>query len=54
MRPWLVACVVSDLVDMTATWRERDALPKRSGPATLAVAGGMAAAGVALALAAEE
>jgi len=54
MRPWLLACIASDLVDATATWREREALPKRSGPATLAVAGGMAAAGVALALAADE
>lgn len=53
-RPWLVACVVSDLVDATATWLERDALPERSGPATLVVAGGAAAAGAALALAADE
>lgn len=53
-RPWLFACVVSDLVDATATWRERDSLPKRSGPATLLVAGGAAAAGAALALASDE
>jgi hypothetical protein len=49
-RPWLAACVASDLVDMTATWAERRALPERSGPATVAVAGGMAAWGAALAL----
>ena len=54
MRPWLVASVASDLVDMTATWLERDALPKHSGPATLAVAGAAAAAGAALALSAGE
>ena len=53
-RPWLVACIVSDLVDATATWLERDALPERSGPATLVVAGGAAAAGAALALAVDE
>jgi hypothetical protein len=53
MRPWLAACVVSDLVDMTATWLERDELPERSGPATVVVAGGAAAAGAALAVASE-
>ena len=53
-RPWLVACIASDLVDATATWLERDALPKNSGPATLVVAGGAAAAGAALAFASEE
>ena len=50
-KPWLVACIASDIVDMTSTWLERDALPKRSGPATLVVAGAAAAAGVALAFA---
>ncbi|HYH62991.1 MAG TPA: hypothetical protein VD766_14075 [Solirubrobacterales bacterium] len=54
MRPWLFACIASDLVDATATWREREDLPERAGLATLAVAGGMAAAGAALALAAEQ
>ena len=54
MRPWLAACIASDLVDMTATWRERDSLPERSGPATVVVAGGAAAAGAALALNADE
>ena len=53
-KPWLVACIASDLVDMTATWIERDSLPQRSGPATLVVAGGAAAAGAALAHAFEE
>ena len=48
VRPWLVACVASDIVDMTATWIERESLPKRSGPATLVVAGGAAATGAAL------
>ena len=50
-RPWLVACTASDVVDMTATWLERERLPDRSGPATLVVAGAAAAAGAALALA---
>ena len=53
LRPWLLACIVSDLVDMSATWAERSELPERSGPATLVVAGGMAAAGAALAAADE-
>ena len=54
MRPWLYACVASDLVDATATWLERDSLPERAGPATLVVAGGAAAAGAALASAVDE
>ncbi len=48
-RPWLAACVVSDIVDLSATLIDRDRLPSRAAPGTVAVAGGMAAAGVALA-----
>ncbi len=48
MKPLLLACAVSDAVDMTATVLDRDSLPPRSAPATVAVAGGMAAAGLAL------
>jgi hypothetical protein len=53
-RPWLIACAASDITDMTATWLERDALPERSGPATVVVAGAAAAAGIALAVASSE
>jgi hypothetical protein len=45
----LLACAVSDAVDMTATLIDRESLPERSAPATVAVAGGAAAAGLALA-----
>lgn len=48
-RPILLACAASDVVDMAATVIDRDALPKRSAPATVVVAGGAAAAGIALA-----
>jgi hypothetical protein len=43
---------VSDIVDMTATVIDRESLPSRSAPATVAVAGGAAVAGIALAAAA--
>lgn len=50
-RPWLAACVAGDLVDLVATLIDRDGLPERSAPATVAVAGAMAASGTALAAA---
>jgi hypothetical protein len=53
LRPWLIACAVSDAVDLTATVIDRDALPERSAPATVVVAGAAAAGGVALAAKAE-
>lgn len=49
LRPLLTACAASDLVDMSATLIDRESLPKGSAPATVAVAGGAAAAGIALA-----
>jgi hypothetical protein len=49
LRGLLLACAVSDAVDMTATLIDRESLPERSAPATVAVAGGAAAAGLALA-----
>jgi hypothetical protein len=53
LRPWLAACVVSDLADIGATLGDTDGLPEHAGPATLAVAGGTALAGAALAFAAD-
>lgn len=53
LRPWLLACVASDLADVAATLVDADGLPERSGPATIAVAGGTALAGAALAVAAD-
>lgn len=49
LKPLLLACAVSDAVDMTATLVDRESLPERSAPATVAVAGGAAVAGLALA-----
>ncbi len=48
MRPWLAACVVSDLTDAAATVIDRESLPRHAAPATVGVAGGAAAAGAAL------
>ena len=53
LRPWLIACAASDLVDLTATVIDRETLPERSAPATVVVAGGAAASGIALAAKAE-
>src|SRR5918995_4851950 len=46
LRALLLACAVSDAVDMTATLLDRESLPERSAPATVAVAGGAATAGI--------
>jgi hypothetical protein len=53
MRPWLVASVACDLADIGTTMAAgAGALPDRSRPGTLALAGFSALAGAALALAA--
>ena len=48
-RPWLAACVVSDLADIAATLADREHLPDGSAAGTVALAGGAALAGAALA-----
>src|SRR5689334_8047649 len=42
LRPWLAASIAGDLTDITATFVARRSLPRRSVPATAAVAGGSA------------
>lgn len=54
IRPWAIACAISDAVDLTATVVDRESLPRRAAPATVAVAGLASAGGVALALAADQ
>jgi hypothetical protein len=54
IRPWLAACVAGDCADIAATLRERERLPRGSGPGTVALAGAAAAAGIVLAAAADE
>jgi hypothetical protein len=53
VRPWLVACVASDLADIAATLADRDGLPARAATGTVALAGAAALAGAGLALAAD-
>ena len=53
LRPWLLACAAADVVDVTSTFADADGLPEKAPLATLAVAGGTAAAGIALALTAD-
>ncbi len=53
IRPWAVGCAVSDVVDITSTLIDRESLPPRSAPATVAVAGLACAGGAALAIAAD-
>lgn len=48
VRPWLLACVASDLADITATLIDRAGLPDHAAAKTVAVAGATAAAGLAL------
>lgn len=48
-RPWLVATVGGDLADLAATLAAGDSLPKRARTGTLALAGGSAIVGAALA-----
>lgn len=54
MRPWLAALVASDLADIGSTLADRDALPERSVPGTVVLAGAAAIAGAALYRAADE
>lgn len=49
LRPWLLACAASDLADVAATLIDRKGLPDKAAPATIALAGGTAAAGLAIA-----
>ena len=39
-RPWLLAGLISDSVDLVTTWRNRDSLPAFGVAATVALAGG--------------
>jgi hypothetical protein len=48
-RPWLVATVVGDLVDVAAALAAGNAIPARGRRGTLALAGGSAVAGALLA-----
>lgn len=47
-RPWLAAAVASDAADIAATLADRDRLPERSAPGTVAIAGAAALAGAVL------
>ena len=49
--PWIAACVAGDLLDIAATLADRDSLPDRAAPGTVALAGAFALAGLGLALA---
>jgi hypothetical protein len=51
VRPWLIATVAGDLVDVGATLAAGDAVPRRGRNGTLALAGASALAGAALAVA---
>ena len=53
MRPWLIGCVAGDIVDTAATLAAGDTVPDRGRWGTVALAGGSAIAGTALAVAAE-
>jgi hypothetical protein len=53
VRPWLVGCVAGDIVDTAATLAAGDTVPDRARWGTVALAGGTAIAGTALAVAAE-
>jgi hypothetical protein len=52
-RPWLIGCIAGDIVDTAATLAAGDAVPDRGRRGTVALAGGSAIAGTALAVAAE-
>ena len=52
VRPWLAACVASDLADIAATLADRDDLPDRPQPAPW-LAGAAVIAGLGVALAAD-
>ena len=51
-RPWLLAAIACDCVDVAATLAAGDAVPQRARVGTVLLAGGSAAAGAALAAAA--
>lgn len=51
VRPWLIATVAGDLVDVGATLAAGDAVPRRGRDGTLALAGASALAGATLAAA---
>jgi hypothetical protein len=53
VRPWLAACIASDLADITATLTDRDELPRYAAVGTVAVAGAAAVGGAALFFSAE-
>lgn len=53
MRPWLLGCVLSDIVDVGSIAVAGVAVPAKARIGTIAVAGGSAVGGVALTLAAE-
>jgi hypothetical protein len=51
VKPWLASTVAGDLVDLAATLAAGDAVPARARRGTIALAGGSALAGAALAVA---
>ena len=53
MRPWLIGCVLSDVVDVVSIVAAGGAVPQKARMGTIAVAGGSAVGGTALTLAAE-
>jgi hypothetical protein len=53
VRPWLIGCVACDIADTAATLAAGDTVPDRGRWGTVALAGGSAIAGTALAVAAE-
>jgi hypothetical protein len=52
-RPWLIGCAACDLCDLAATLAAGDGIPARGRWGTAALAGGAAALGIALAVAAD-
>lgn len=53
LRPWLIGLIVCDAVDTAATLAAGDSVPSRARWGTVALAGGSAITGTALAVAAE-
>jgi hypothetical protein len=53
LRPWLIGLAAGDLVDLAATLAAGGSIPARARWGTVALAGGSAVAGVALAVAAD-
>jgi len=54
VRPWLVASIAGDVVDIVATVAGRRGLPQHAAPATALVAGGSALLSAAVAVAADD